>query len=261
MILLEYRNRIIEDLLLQRFKSPKLEAVDVKVADFDGVLFHISNPPDNKSKIRISISLKFFGDLQSHGADVFLRNAYGDMITEAESSYDFSVVVDLENLPSNVEELANKIALLKRNCFASVFNKYFDIQAKGGEKSTAIIHYRDQETMYVSAQKDRVTVIFSTVFSDDDDVVIGKVFMQELKEGRRGSQTAPQVLFSSAEPPQELQGTDALTGENVGYITFVLFPRHFKDSAQSRDKTINLIHTFRDYLHYHIKCSKVMHFV
>lgn len=43
---------------------------------------------------------------------------------------------------------------------------------------------------------------------------------QEFKEGRRGSQTAPQVLFSHAEPPQELQGTDALTGANVGYITF-----------------------------------------
>lgn len=45
------------------------------------------------------------------------------------------------------ESLADKIALLKRNCFASVFNKYFDLQAKGGEKSTAIIHYRDKETM------------------------------------------------------------------------------------------------------------------
>jgi len=31
---------------------------------------------------------------------------------------------------------------------------------------------------YVEAKKDRVTVIFSTVFKDDDDVVIGKVFMQ-----------------------------------------------------------------------------------
>ena len=34
---------------------------------------------------------------------------------------------------------------------------------------------------YVSAQKDRVTVIFSTVFTDDDDVIIGKVFMQVYK--------------------------------------------------------------------------------
>ena len=31
---------------------------------------------------------------------------------------------------------------------------------------------------YVNAQSDRVTVIFSTVFKDDDDVIIGKVFMQ-----------------------------------------------------------------------------------
>ena len=30
----------------------------------------------------------------------------------------------------------------------------------------------------MAAQKDRVTVIFSTIFKDDDDVVIGKVFMQ-----------------------------------------------------------------------------------
>ena len=31
---------------------------------------------------------------------------------------------------------------------------------------------------YVEAKKDRVTAIFSTVFRDDDDVVIGKLFMQ-----------------------------------------------------------------------------------
>lgn len=46
---------------------------------------------------------------------------------------------------------------------------------------------------YVEAQEDRVTVVFSTVFRHEDDMVIGKVFMQELKEGRRASHTAPQV--------------------------------------------------------------------
>ena len=42
---------------------------------------------------------------------------------------------------------------------------------------------------YVEAKPDRVTVVFSTIFKDPDDVVIGKVFMQEFKEGKRGSQT------------------------------------------------------------------------
>lgn len=39
------------------------------------------------------------------------------------------------------------------------------------------------------------------------------------------------------------------------HLLSVLFPRH--TNAAARDNTINLIHTFRDYLHYHIKCSKV----
>ncbi len=45
------------------------------------------------------------------------------------------------------EEWASKVALLKRNCFASVFEKYFELQKAGGDKDTAIVHYRDQETM------------------------------------------------------------------------------------------------------------------
>ena len=84
----------------------------------------------------------------------------------------------------------------------------------------AVIHYRDEETLYVEAKADRVTVVFSTVFRDEDDIVLGKVFLQELREGRRASHTAPQVLFSHREPPLELASTDAMVGDNIGYITF-----------------------------------------
>lgn len=44
--------------------------------------------------------------------------------------------------------------------------------------------------------------------------------VQEFKEGRRASHTAPQVLFSHREPPLELKDTDAAVGDNIGYITF-----------------------------------------
>lgn len=72
----------------------------------------------------------------------------------------------------------------------------------------------------MEAKADRVTVVFSTVFRDSDDIVLGKVFMQELREGRRVSQTSPQVLFTHKEPPLELQDTNARIGDEVGYITF-----------------------------------------
>ena len=41
------------------------------------------------------------------------------------------MVVDLDNIPSNWEEVVKKIGLLKRNCFASVFEKYFEFQEQG----------------------------------------------------------------------------------------------------------------------------------
>lgn len=48
-------------------------------------------------------------------------------------------------------------------------------------------------------------------------------FLQEFKEGRRASHTAPQVLFSHREPPLELKDTDATVGDNIGYITFGMY--------------------------------------
>lgn len=260
MILLEIKNKIIEETLLAKFKNAeagsKPESIDITIADFDGVLYHISNLDQDRMKLRVSISLKFYKDLEEHGAYDLLKKIYGAcLLEEAEPDYNVSLLYNLEELPENKERAAGSAALLKRHCFASVFLKYFEFQEKeeAGHKM-AVIHYRDEETMYVDAFKDRVTVIFSTIFKDDDDVVIGKVFMQEFKEGRRASHTAPQVLFSHKDPPMELDGTDATRGDNVGYITFVLEPRHM--NAKTRNKTIDLIHIFRDYLHYHIKCSK-----
>ncbi|XP_035206617.1 actin-related protein 2/3 complex subunit 2-like [Stegodyphus dumicola] len=259
MILLEINNRIIEDTLRLKFKNAlagnKPESVEVTIADFDGVLFHISNLNGDKTKVRVSISLKFYRELQEHGADELLKREYGPLLTAPEEGYNVTLLFDLENIPKSYDDLIQKAGLLKRNCFASVFEKYFEFQERGEEgHKRAVIHYRDDETLYVEAKSDRVTVVFSTIFKDEDDIIIGKVFMQEFKEGRKASHTAPQVLFSHKEPPMELANTDARTGDNIGYITFVLFPRH--TNKQARDNTINLIHTFRDYLHYHIKCSK-----
>ena len=65
--------------------------------------------------------------------------------------YNVSVVFDLEKVPKDWEDWVTKVGLLKRNCFASVFEKYFQFQEEGatGHKR-AVIQYRDDETMYVS---------------------------------------------------------------------------------------------------------------
>jgi len=256
MILLELENKIISDTLTYKFENPKFTSIDITVADFDGVLYRVFNPDGDKSRVTVAISLKFYSDLAAHGADERLKKEYGEHLLDTPpDGFDVAVEYSLENVPENYPEVVKQVSMLKRNCFAAVFEKFFEAQ-KAGESSlpTAVINYRDDETLYIEAKEDRVTVIFSTIFKDPSDVIYGKVFMQEFKEGRRASATAPQALYCHGEPPRELEGTDARSGDNVGYITFVLEPRH--TNLKTRDTTINMMFTFRNYLHYHIKCSK-----
>ncbi|CAI2732860.1 unnamed protein product [Schistosoma spindalis] len=263
MIFLEILNRAVEESLLYRFENAKnglkFEKFNQTLADFDGAIYHLRSVPNDRSKILVSITLNFFQELQEHGANEVLRREYGQyLLNKPEDGCSVSLLYDLEHLPEDYASIAQKAALLKRNCFAAVFEKFFEFHASMSEEAVgckkAVIHYRPDETLYISALADRVTVIFSTVFKESDDLIIAKVFLQELTEVRRRFDRAPQVLYSQSVPPSELAGTDAAVGENVAYITFVLFPRHLTPQASQR--TINLIHILRNYLHYHIKCSK-----
>jgi len=74
--------------------------IDQVVSDFDGVTFHISTP-ESKTKILVSIHVKCFKELVQYGAQAVLEREYGPYIVEPEPSYDFSVQVDLENLPED----------------------------------------------------------------------------------------------------------------------------------------------------------------
>eukprot|EP00096_Caligus_rogercresseyi_P009602 TRINITY_DN3282_c0_g1_i1.p1 TRINITY_DN3282_c0_g1~~TRINITY_DN3282_c0_g1_i1.p1 ORF type:complete len:308 (+),score=139.22 TRINITY_DN3282_c0_g1_i1:50-973(+) len=266
MILLEVHNRIIQDTLSVKIRNALDGMVPSSVlvinADFDGVTYKINNRPDEKNKIHTSVALRFFDKAESQE---HLENVFGkeNLLDPPEDGYNVTVVLDLENIPDDWEKRVKEISMLKRHAFAAFFLRHFNLQqelSKAEKENKAmdlpkasIVRYRDDETMWIEAKSDRVTVVFSTVLKDDDDIVIGKVFLQEFKEGRRANVTAPQVLFSW-DPPASLMNTDARVGEGVGYITFVLLPRHTQ--ASNRDNTINLIHLFRNYLHYHIKCSK-----
>lgn len=267
MILLEVNNRVIYETLKTKFTATKSESVNVTAVDFDGVQYQISNPDNNKDKIVLSAKMPMHSDLQKYDDEYvdYLKKEYGDcLMATPEEGFDVSLEYNLSDMSGDKDEIANKASNLKRNCFAFIFQKYFKIQeakAEGNynndakEEDTAKVRYHEDEAIYISAKDDRVTVVFSIIFKDPDDIVIGKVFLQEFKDGRKQYQNAPQVLFSYGDKPRELESVDdVLTGENVGYVTFVLFPRHTNDA--NRENTINLIHQFRTYLHYHIKCSK-----
>jgi len=266
MILLEPGNVIIQNTLTEKFAKPG--SIDVAFVDFDGVRFHLSTPT-SKETLLLSMSIRCWDELVKFGALDLLKREYGDWLqAQPEPDYNVSLEYAIESVPPPGDERDNLIksaSLLKRNALAAPFEKAFRTQATletaGSTEPPGDlmqIHYRDEEAIYVQASHDRVTVIFSTIFKDETDKTFGKVFLQEFVDVRRlpALQNAPQVLYSARDPPLEIRDVAGLkVSDDVGYMTFVLFPRHFQH-PEKMYATISNIQLFRDYLHYHIKCSK-----
>lgn len=57
-----------------------------------------------KSKIQISLSVRCYNELVKFGAKSVLEREYGPYIVAPEQGYDFSLVLDLENLPADKGE-------------------------------------------------------------------------------------------------------------------------------------------------------------
>ncbi|VEL29841.1 unnamed protein product [Protopolystoma xenopodis] len=164
MIFLEIHNRVVEEILLSKFENArqmmKHEKFDYTLADFDGAIYRLHSMSNDKSKILLDFTVKFFKDLQKHGVDevhIFLtifqvlKREYGENLCEnPQPKCSVSLIFDLERLPEDYISLSTKAALLKRNCFAAVFEKYFEFQARAEEvndSKRAVIHYRDDETL------------------------------------------------------------------------------------------------------------------
>ncbi|PWN40575.1 putative ARC35-subunit of the Arp2/3 complex [Ceraceosorus guamensis] len=278
MILLESENVIIRELLTACFAEPS--AVDQTFTDFDGVSYHLEG--SKTGPITLSIDLRCWRELEALGAIEVLRREYGAFLrAQSENEYSVTLELDYAKIPADQasrQALVHKLSLLKRNIMAAPFERAFEIQKSLAESLAASasaqegshsappqgageimsINYRDDEAIYIVPGNDRVTVVFSTTFKDETDRIFGKVFLQEFVDARRqpSIQNAPQVLYSNREPPLEIRSIRGLNrSESVGYVTFVLFPRHFQNPDVTFT-TISHIQLFRDYLHYHIKCSK-----
>ena len=78
-------------------------SIDQVVSDFDNVTFHVSTP-ESKTKILISIAVKCFRELLQYGAQEVLDREYGPYTVSPEPGYDFSVLIDLDNLPADQGE-------------------------------------------------------------------------------------------------------------------------------------------------------------
>jgi len=258
MILLEFNNRILFELIQQRFSSERQDGLETVFVDFDGVSFRAVTPnPDQPNLISISMAWSCARQLLQLGGQQDLKKIYGPMLQASpEKGYDVSLLVDINNPPEDPKNLPVKISNLKRHLFAAPFKQVFtDIVEKKSNNQIVTIDYRGNESIYLKPENDSCTVIFSIAFSEDADAVFAKVFLQEFADARKNMRGVPSIKFTYREAPMELENYSGLKNvESNGFVSMVLFDQHL--NAKNVFKTINLLETFRNYLHYHIKCSK-----
>jgi len=257
--LLDTINKLIENTLLERMREEKPVSVEFKVSDFDGGRYHIYTHPENKSELNISFTSTAADSLLKNGGSEELKKFYGPAFVTAESGYHVTIQYNVDGVAEAEQaKIASQAGQLKTILYgAPIVTACAKLEAGNGGPTIDIPLRDNQERMWIRQdQKDRVTVIFSVAFSDPDDVVIGKVFLQEFKKSVAG---APSVDFRF-DPPGELTGVSNLPrskgpgAQDVGYVTFVLFDRHYTGAA--KQKAASILPSFRNYLHYHIKCAK-----
>jgi len=259
MIILELANRIVHETVINRLKAEKPYGVELKCADFDGVMFHVFTKGDSKSELCVSIGSFGAADFLKLGGTDSLKKIYGaDSVTETEPGFNITLRFNLDTVKpgKDQDDFATKLSLIKYHLFSAPL--IHGIKASVGNFIDIPYRNNDERLWIKKDAADRVTVIFSVSFKDPDDIVIGNVFLKEFKKNVGG---APAIDFTqgkddSGNPlvPGELKGKTLPRDPFVSYVTFVLFDRHITD--QKIKNTVDNLQNFRNYLHYHIKCAK-----
>ena len=100
---------------------------------------------------------------------------------------------------------------------------------------------------------DQIELTYRTKFDDDDDFEIGKVFIQEFSETRVAG---PGVRAFVGKPPTEVADVFAnYDNSRAAYVVISLRQQVISGEAKQMN-AIKLCLSFRNYLHYHLKCSK-----
>jgi len=138
----------------------------------------------------------------------------------------------------------------------------FDHFLKNQKFEPIIFQYRAEESIYINLIDGAINCTFSIKFDDPDDIKIAKVLLTEFKDSKKNDKTlgnAPSVSFYQGIKPLELQGMKTVEGDTKESLLdygFVCLSLRQNQMEKDRTNTINLLLQFRNYLHYHLKCSK-----
>jgi len=259
MILLEPGNRILGETvqaqLIREQPEEKRDAIDVRLCDFDDVMYRVVIEKENRSVMRVSFSAPWWTAIKNNGGEDALNKHYKDLVSDPESGYDVTLSVNLDEVKGKPEDMVTRLANLKANLLGGVFDNYLSAVLKNEKKGSFRFKLRSDTEIFFLPGNERCTIVFALDFKEKVDRAVAKVFLQEFVDAKRTLGAAPPVAYN-ANPPLELKefGINEPIPGLLGYCTFPILKSHV--DKDKKDKAVGVLQSFRTYLQYHIKCSK-----
>lgn len=232
--------------------------MDIKLADFDDVEYHIVITDKDVNLIQMSMKMKCLAEIMPMGTKAALESTFPGMLQgKADVGYDMTLYINAEKSKGD-KTLITNLSQLRKICMAAPLERCLEALAKNqaGNLKPMLIKYRPKESIFIQPTADRVFVYFSMDFFDDTDRTIATLFMQEFDSAQKKNQSAPSAVFSK-DPPAQLKSFPGFKEDPscIGYMTFAFFPIH-ADKAEKIKIAANLLVGFRSYIHYHVKSAK-----
>jgi len=261
MILLEYESAILRNLLERSLDEHEKLSGKYQFCDFDGVEFQLNFDKDKT----ITVQLKLPGSKQimENGGEEYYQRLYGEMKSSPTAPYTHALKFKLDGMDAaKQKETITLAARLRANLMAAPLIWVAEQFSKKASFAPFEIPYRPttQESFFITPSENGAVATFAIRFSDPGDRIIGGVFFQELKAARTKVNSAPGINFGF-EVPQDLNSfklpaayKDAKTKDSFGFVSLILGPAQLSEAK--RVQTGYNVPMFRNYLHYHIKCTK-----
>jgi len=144
---------------------------------------------------------------------------------------------------------------MKLIAIGGVFDRYFSALLAGRALTDNFtFKLRHDTTLFLLPRADRVTVIFEIDFADKVDQALAKVFMQEFVDCRKRVGAAPPCTFSVNAPLELKEFGITEASRMLGFFAFAIMKGHLERNL--KEKVTMVLQTFRNYVQYHLKCSK-----
>jgi len=236
--------------------------MDVKLCDFDDASYRVQIEAEAKNIMLVSMNLPCFKAIDKMGARDAFEKRYGKMAeAKAVPNFDLTLKLNLDELKEekNKESVVQSVSQLKHTVIGGVFDYFFGQLIANKVPEPFKFNLRSDTTVYFVPRTDRVTVLFTVDFKEKVDRAVARVFMQEFAEARSMDRTlsaTPPVTFS-VQPPLELEvfGVKEAVKGILGFLSFSVM-KTMVDKPEKQQKVVSVLQGFRNFMQYHIKCSK-----